>query len=152
MKKTYFQLNQFLKLSVWLTGFDEIELQGTGMTETYYNTIIEKSNASRIDDFFAEVERVFYDGNSDESRTNGLIQQRLIPVSCYDNLAQNIITMWYTGQWAPDVNNCPPAQARNISPNAYVQGLMWPASFTHPPGAKQPGYGSWAEPPIGIFA
>ena len=55
--------------------------------------------------------------------------------------------MWYMGQWAPSVNQATNlAQARNISPNAYVQGLVWNLADTHPPGAKQPGFGSWAKP------
>ncbi len=140
----------FLPISAWLTGFDTTELQATGMTATYYATITTKNTASCIDDFFAQAELVLQEGGGDEDKTNSLIASQLFPTSCYNNLAQNIITMWYTGEWAPDVNAAPSlAEAHNISPNAYVQGLMWTAASTHPPGAKQPGYGSWADPPIG---
>ena len=43
-------------------------------------------------------------------------------------------------------------RSTQIDAPSYVQGLMWEAAETHPPGAKQPGYGSWAEPPIRITA
>ncbi|MFZ6686856.1 hypothetical protein ACO0K0_03790 [Undibacterium sp. SXout11W] len=142
----------FLTISVWLTGFDEVELQGTGMVDTYFQTIITKNTASCIDHFFQAVWTVLAEGGGDEEKTNALISRLLFPTSCYNNLAQNIINMWYNGAWMPDVNapNANIAQVSNISPEAYVQSLVWPASETHPPGAKQPGYGSWAVPPVQI--
>lgn len=142
----------FLTISVCLTGFEEVELQGTGMLDTYYQTIITKNTASCIDHFFQAVQTVLTEGGGDERRTNTLIANLLFPESCYNNLAQNIINMWYNGAWMPDVNapNANLAQVSNISPDAYVQSLVWPASDTHPPGAKQPGYGSWAVPPVHI--
>lgn len=142
----------FLKISTWLTGFDEVELLGTGMLDTYYQTIITKNTASCIENFFEAARMVLHEGGGDEDKTNALIASLLFPTSCYNNLAQNIINMWYNGDWAPNVNapNANIAQVSNISPQAYVQSLVWPAAQTHPPGAKQPGYGSWAMPPIHI--
>jgi hypothetical protein len=46
--------------------------------------------------------------------------------------------MWYNGNWGQNV----------VSGQAYIQGLIWDAAEAHPPGAKQPGYGSWAIPPL----
>ncbi|HYO83919.1 MAG TPA: hypothetical protein VES20_21125, partial [Bryobacteraceae bacterium] len=34
-----------------------------------------------------------------------------------------------------------------VSAAAYTEGLLWPAIGANPPGAKGPGYGSWALPP-----
>ncbi len=140
----------FLTISSWLTGFSEIELQATGMLSTYYATVCSKNTASCVANFFAAAQSILDQGGGDEQATNALIGRDLFPTSCYNNMAQNIITMWYAGEWAPDVNAASVAQARTISPNAYMQGLMWKAANTHPPGAKQPGYGSWAEKPIHI--
>ncbi len=71
-------------------------------------------------------------------------------------LARNLIVLWYLGQWnqlPADWRDAWGANAMDqtciISPEAYVQGLVWPAIHTHPPGAKMPGYGSWALPPVG---
>ena len=151
MKTTETRLLQFLEISAHLTGFEAIELQGSGMLETYYETIATKTGDATVTYFFEEVARVLEQGGGDPGKIEELIKVRLFPASCYGNLAQNIISMWYTGAWVPDTNAATSlAQMRNISPAAYVQGLMWPAIHTHPPGAKQPGYGSWAEPPIDL--
>lgn len=140
----------FLYISVFLTGFERVELEGTGMTDQYFNTICQESNAENLENFFAEVAAITLQAQGSEEKLLALIASNLIPNSSYQGLAKNIIYMWYTGQWEPTVNN-PNAnlqQVRNISANAYIQGLMWPAAQTHPPGAKQPGYGSWAHMPL----
>jgi hypothetical protein len=35
-----------------------------------------------------------------------------------------------------------------VCPAAYTEGLLWRAIGAHPAGAKAPGYGSWAAPPV----
>lgn len=35
-----------------------------------------------------------------------------------------------------------------VSAAAYTEGLLWRAIGAHPSGAKAPGYGSWAVPPV----
>ena len=45
------------------------------------------------------------------------------------------------GAWANDVTFV-------VSTQSYTEGLVWKAIHTHPPAAKQPGYGSWALPPV----
>ena len=75
---------------------------------------------------------------SDEMQINAAISSRLMQPSSYEGLAGAIITMWYTGNWGNDV----------ITSQSYVQGLMWDAAEAHPPGAKQPGYGSWSMKPL----
>ncbi|MFI5137523.1 MAG: hypothetical protein ACHQIM_06825 [Sphingobacteriales bacterium] len=125
----------FLKISVALTGFNEAELEGTGMVDTYYQTILENNTADVITYFFRAVETIIEGSNSDEEKA---IETLLMPAAAFNGLAQNIITMWYLGNWGQNV----------ISGKAYTQGLVWDAAETHPPGAKQPGYGSWSIPPL----
>jgi hypothetical protein len=139
----------FLAISVWLTGFDATELEGTGMTESYLQTLIEQNDAETVFCFFAEVDSILTAGG-DEAATNAAIAARLMPSSCYNSMAKNIILMWYTGEWYSDTGNPPEMTTTQISAQSYIQGLMWSAAETHPPGAKQPGYGSWAETPIRI--
>jgi hypothetical protein len=56
--------------------------------------------------------------------------------------------LWYSGSlFNMALTNQP---SNIINAEAYKQGLMWTAGHTHPPGAKQPGYGSWAKPPITV--
>jgi hypothetical protein len=140
----------FLEISARLTGFDVIELEATGMAETYLNVIKHETSADILQLFFTEARNILSAGSGDEEKTKALIASRLFPVSNYGGLAQNLVYMWYSGQWQPAVNapDANLAQVRNISQNAYVEGLMWVAAETHPPGAKQPGFGSWAQIPI----
>ena len=35
-----------------------------------------------------------------------------------------------------------------VSPQAYPEGLLWPAIGVNPPAAKAPGYGTWSNPPL----
>ena len=125
----------FLKISVALTGFNEAELEGTGMVDTYYQTILENNTTDVITYFFRAVETIFEGSNSDEEKA---IETVLMPATAFNGLAQNIITMWYLGNWGQNV----------VSGKAYTQGLVWDAAETHPPGAKQPGYGTWSMPPL----
>lgn len=141
-KKNNMKDNQqdiFLSISASLTGFSETDLHGTGMIETYYNTFLEKGSPEDISNFFLEVNEVFNPANDTEEKINKQIDKHLFNTNSAD-LTKNLITMWYTGNWGQDV----------ISPESYVQGLIWNAAQTHPPGAKQPGFGSWAEKPFEI--
>lgn len=133
------QKDIFLSISAYLTGFSETDLLGTGMLETYFNTFIDKGTPDEITWFFKEVKEVFDPANDTEVKINEQITAHLFKTNSAD-LTKNLITMWYTGNWGQDV----------ISPESYVQGLIWNAAQTHPPGAKQPGFGSWAEKPIEI--
>ena len=128
----------FLEISVYLTGYNEAELQGTGMVETYYQAVLKNNTPSDASFFFEEVAAILKESNGDEGLIEKAIAIHLMPASAYSGMAMNIITMWYTGSWGNDV----------VSGQAYVQGLVWDAAQTHPPGAKQPGYGSWSMPPL----
>lgn len=136
----------FLKISVWLTGFEAAELQGTGMVAPYYATLVKQSPPQTLDLFFAEVATILAADQQGPEATRAQIRSLLMPASSYGAMAQQIILMWYTGQWFPQPSNA--GNSSQISAESYIQALMWPAADTHPPGAKQPGYGSWAEPPI----
>ncbi len=148
------KLALFMQISSLLTGFEVAELQGTGMGPTYLATVEKETPPDTQAQFFAAVAQILQQGAGDPAAMNILIAAELFPLSCFGGLAQNITTMWYTSQWAPAVSAAINAghieQARNVSAEAYVQGLMWVAADTHPPGAKQPGYGSWASPPVSV--
>lgn len=143
------QLTLFLQISAWLTGFEEVELQGTGMVDTYFKKACDENTAENVGYFFAEVAFILTSTEDQPEQTTALIQSRLMPNSSYNNMAKQITLMWYTGQWFADPAGNPQDSVQ-INAQSYVQGLMWTAAQTHPPGAKQPGYGSWAEQPITI--
>jgi len=127
----------FLDISVFLTGFNKMELLGTGMLETYFNVVMNMNNVALVESFLAESEKILAKNQGNTEKINNEILHKLMPDSLYNGLAKNIITMWYMGNWMNTV----------ISPQSYVQGLIWGVAETHPPGAKQPGYASWSTAP-----
>lgn len=131
------QTKLFLEVSALLTGFTETELRATGMLETYYNTVLQNSDREFVDYFFEDVKVLLAGPKGDIEST---LETQFMPASAYGNIAQQLIILWYTGNWGNSV----------VSSASYIQGLMWDAGQTHPPGAKQPGYGSWAEKPLTV--
>jgi len=139
-------VSQFLRLSVTLTGFDEYELLGTGMLETYYDELLRIIGAREAGSLFGALLRV---PDGDESAFRSVILED----ARYGPVARNVLTMWYLGTWTQL-----PREWRNsygatsydtdhvVSAAAYREGLVWPAAGTHPMGAKQQGFGSWAKP------
>jgi len=127
----------FLDISVFLTGFNKMELLGTGMLETYFNVVTNMNNVALVESFLSESEKILTKNQGNTEKINNEILHKLMPDSLYNGLAKNIITMWYMGNWMNTV----------ISPQSYVQGLIWGVAETHPPGAKQPGYASWSTAP-----
>ncbi len=146
------QLDLFLEISAHLTGFNIAELKATGMATEYLSVITKESSPQILAAFFAEVLKILKSGAGDQDSINTMIAADLFPKGNFNGLAQNLIFMWYTGKWFPitEAANANLETVRNISPQAYVQGLVWAAADTHPPGAKQPGYGSWAAVPVQV--
>jgi hypothetical protein len=139
-------LSAFISLSASLTGFSEAELSSTGMTNAYYEELGQTVGIP--------IRNAFLNSNSDPSE--------LMASSLYGPLARNVIRMWYLGQWKrlpPDwVDRLSPDQLtgfdefgrnadRILSAEAYQEGLAWVAIAANPMGAKQPGFGTWSEPP-----
>ena len=141
-------LKLFLDISVKLTGFSESELTGTGMLDTYYNTLLQNTVEEDIRYFFQHVKSILKAPKQTQAGIEEAISTQLIPNSEYGALAKNIIMLWYTGNLFNMSITAQPNQVVNAE--SYIQGLMWTAGHTHPPGAKQPGYGSWANPPITV--
>lgn len=136
---------RFLDISVALTGFSEMELLGTGMLDEYYTTLVENTNPAVLEAFLAESDKILKANAGNANARDKAIGTKLLPptagkddVSPYDGIASAIISMWYLGNW----------KGAPISPQAYVQGLIWGVAQSHPPGAKQPGYDSWSRLPI----
>lgn len=146
----------FVALSVVLTGFDDAELWGTGMVDAYLGWLLSVVGDRHTGTLLTTSHRVIEEAAGDDDALERLVQLDILADPIIGPLARNLIVLWYLGQW-----NQLPADWRDrwganamdqtciISPEAYVQGLAWPAIDTHPPGAKMPGYGSWALPPAG---
>ncbi len=131
----------FLRLSVVLTGFDAAELAGTGMLDGYLATVCEQAGDENLDRLSAAL--VGTGGEPQELADPALLE-----------LARAVCELWYLGVW-PGL----PAEACRAlgltgeqapvrpSAAAYGQGLLWRSLGSHAPGTHAPGFGSWAEPP-----
>lgn len=147
-------LELFLSLSVTLTGFNAAELWGTGMLRTYYELVPSIIGGEIFGRFMSRWRYTYIRGCGDESLLDDLVSTQMFDDPDFGPIARNVAALWYLGMW-----NQMPADWRNVhgawandvtfvvSPQSYTEGLVWKAIHTHPPAAKQPGYGSWALPP-----
>jgi hypothetical protein len=140
--------DRFLALSADLTGFNRVELLGTGMADAYLRTLEEVLPAGMLDALL-EPAPLGATGSLAELLADG----DLGPV------ARNLILLWYSGAWTPlpdewrAVHGTSPLDVhRVVTPEAYVAGLQWTLAAAHPVGARQQGFGAWAMPPEAVQA
>ena len=141
-------VEQFLNLSRALTGFEKVELLGTGMAQEYYREItrIYKEAVTRLLFEFKAIFEVYGERSPDFEKQ---IQKRIIENIEFAQVAKNIIQLWYLGSYT-NYNDPAPLifkETHIVSPDAYQNGLIWQAMNSHPAGAKYPGFGSWELPP-----
>ena len=125
---------EFLSLSVDLTAFGETDLLGTGLAYEYLakvraacgdEVVIALLNAHRA----ARADAAGDNGSHDRIRLDRALRHRIFSDDRLGPVARNVIKLWYAGMWY----GLPPE--------------LWRAIGANPPGAKPPGYGTWAEPP-----
>jgi hypothetical protein len=141
----------FLAFSAEITAFTVFELQGTGLAETYLETvqsIVGQQVVTQLLDAYDSVQPTCGPKRDEALRLKIFGDEKLGPI------ARNILKLWYSGiwnelphSWTDKYGALPRNTQFTVSVAAYIEGLVWTAAGTHPPGAKPPGYGSWAEPP-----
>ncbi|MFF9276995.1 hypothetical protein [Streptomyces griseosporeus] len=157
-------LEDFLLLSVDLTAFEETDLLGTGMAQGY----LEKVRAACGDGIVAALLDAHRAARADAAAENGnqartplegevfdrALRHRVFSDDRLGPVARNIIKLWYAGMWyalPPEWIDRYGAHAAvgtsTVTAASYQEGLLWRAIGANPPGAKAPGYGSWARPP-----
>jgi hypothetical protein len=145
-------LGRFLKFSAEVTGFTAFELRGTGMAEAYLDAVervVGRGVLRELLDAYDRLEGATGADRADRLRQEVFGNEKLGPV------ARNVIKMWYIGawyalprEWTETFGAIPENQTFMVSATAYTEGLLWPAVGANPPGAKAPGYGSWADAPV----
>jgi hypothetical protein len=140
-------LNQFLSLSVILTGFDQTELLGTGMAQEYYHQVVSAIGEDISQTLWSIAQTLTERTGTD---LDAAIRRELMASPKFGPIARNIIQLWYWGSWIElpqdwryQYGTSQQDMTRFTSPEAYQEGLIWKAMSTHPEGAKQPGFGSW---------
>jgi hypothetical protein len=146
----------FLDFSVAVTGFSKFHLHGTGQVSLYFDTIRDIIG----DEIFGELLQTFHDletkaeFTSDQSFLTLQLCSEILGSEKLGPIARNIIKLWYVATWYQlpqywrDVFGTNEKDRTFVaSPQAYPEGLLWPAIGVNPPAAKAPGYGTWSEPP-----
>jgi hypothetical protein len=150
MKKAKNPAEPFLALSAILTGFEQVELLGTGLVDAYYDEVVSIIGKTFSDELWKTTVQVIAQHGKDEAQLETAVRREILASPLLGPIARNIIQMWYVGNWNElpsswqqvyGVN--PNDTTRVISPEAYEQGLVWDAIGAHPPAAKQPGFDSW---------
>ncbi len=145
---------EFVAISVVLTGYSRAELYGTGCVSEYWHHFRQVTPDPILAEFLTdavELERAFA---GDRKTVERGVRLRYLSSEKLGPLARSLIQLWYLGQWVP----LPQAWRRSfgasrfdvsriISALAYKEGLVWDAIGAHPMGAKQQGFGSWAAAP-----
>jgi hypothetical protein len=140
----------FVKLSSALSGFSQVILRGTGMTQTYLRkveSIVPESLLNRLFDSF--------DNSTEESVRRDL--QAILDDPDLGPVARAIAVLWYCGTWTelPEAwrarNGAVPEDTTGVvSGAAYQAGLQWSVVEAHPMGARQQGFGAWSTVPAEI--
>ena len=149
----------FLNLSVDLTAFEQVDLLGTGLARQY----LAKVRAACGDEVVTALLDAYREARADAAGTAGspdpslldrALRHRIFSDDLLGPVARNVIKLWYAGMWYglppewTDANGAQTAaETSTVGTGSYQEGLLWPAIGANPPGAKAPGYGSWALPP-----
>lgn len=130
-------IDQFVHVSEILTGFSAFDLQGTGLVSTYFLFVndLQPQELSKLMEIMTDLPQ-------DETKRDGVIRSKVFSEQVLGTLARRLIKLWYLGEWdGADQNK------KILSAESYKEGLVWQAIGAHPQGAKQQGFGAWAEPP-----
>lgn len=141
----------FLGLSALLTGFDRVQLLGTGMIDEYSRALEAVLPAGVLDELLTAYERL--PAGADRE---GALAAEILGDPKLGPVARNVIILWYLGAWAgmPDdwraaYGTSPLDDHHLISAAAYQAGLQWLVAGGHPAGSAAQGFGSWAAAPEG---
>lgn len=145
-------LHDYLSLCEALTGFERAALLGTGQAQTNLDKLVEVVG----EEIAAELWRLAAQLRAlSGSELDDAVRRELLASAKYGPIARNLIRLWYLGMWfelpetwqrlwtstAADVTGFTNAAG-------YRESLVWRVMEAHPPGAKQPGYGSWGLLPL----
>ena len=147
------RLERFLAVSAELTAYSVFELHGTGVAEAYLaaaDSVVGPEVVNAVLDRYVSVAATGATG----PELADLLRRELFSDPKLGPVVRNVVKMWYLGiwyelprAWTEAYGALPKNVTFTVSAAAYTEGLLWPAIGANPPGAKAPGYGSWAQPP-----
>jgi hypothetical protein len=153
-------LQRFLDFSAEVTAFGTVDLHGTGQAPSYLNTVVGVVGEQLLGELLDVYHRTVAELDLDRAERSRGLSRNLFSDEKFGPIARNIIKLWYVGvwfelpfEWTETFGALENDGTFTASAQAYPEGLLWRAIGANPPGARAPGYGSWAEPPrIPTFA
>lgn len=147
-------LERFVALSACLTGYERVVLQGTGLASTFWSTVQSVVGQPISAQLLATWTSIHERFHNEPEALDAAVRAEILASPKLGPVARNIIQLWYLGSWIQlpqgwrtQFGPSPLDTTRVVSAAAYQQSLVYDVMRAHPPGAKQPGYGSWALPP-----
>jgi hypothetical protein len=144
----------FLELSAVLTGYGRADLLGTGLARRYYDETVSIVGEATVGELLGAAVSSLRAAGGDAAGLEEAVRRKILGDAKLGPVARNVIKMWYLGSWYQlprEWREAYGANARDtdhvVSAAAYQEGLVWRAVGSHPPGAKQPGFGTWSLPP-----
>lgn len=139
----------FYALSAQLTGFDEVELLGTGVGHLYL-LWLHRVFPDTLHELLAAWEAV--DRTLAPAQLAAQVREHILDDPKLGAFARAIVSLWYTATWTPPawpaLFGPSPENVNRAFGAAYPEGLMWKAAIgAHPGAAKPTGYGTWAFAP-----
>lgn len=147
---------RFIEFSAEVTAFSAFDLHGTGHAEIYRSVVTRVVGVKVLTDLLDAYDRAV----ADSADADAQAKARALAAEVFSDdklgaIARNIIKLWYAGIWyqlPDDWTDTYGALANDgtftASPQAYPEALLWRAVGSNPPGARAPGYGSWAFAPV----
>jgi hypothetical protein len=137
---------RFLAFSSAVTAFSVFDLHGTGLAECCLSTVVRVVGRETLAELLDAYDRAAGDA--------GTLRAEIFSDEKFGPVARNIIKLWYAGiwyelpsEWSESFGARENDGTFTAWSQAYPEALLWRAIGANPPGAKAPGYGSWAFPP-----
>jgi hypothetical protein len=148
------RLDRFLDFSSVATAFTVFELRGTGVAADYLAAVDRVVGTAVTDQLLDSYDRIRAEAATASRSTEDAFRHEILSDPLLGPVARNVVKMWYVGTWyalpsawTEAYGARPDDVTFTVSATAYTEGLLWPAIGANPPGAKPPGFGSWAGPP-----
>ena len=146
--------DQFLDLSVFLTGFNRYDLEGTGQPRRHYDVVRGAVGEPVLGQLLDAYTALLQEYGEKPKKLEKKFHESVYEDDKLGPVCQSIVVLWYLGQWKPMPCSWQAQYGWNqmdvdrfVSAEAYREGLVWKAIHAHPMSAKAPGFGTWAFPP-----
>lgn len=149
----------FLQLSAEVTGYEESDLEGTGLVDEYL-ALLQGELGPVVLRELGEATRHVMSQKRADARAHAM-RVRILASPVLWPVVSGIIQLWYLGTWTSMTahwyslagfkevpKGVKPELVQVPSARAYEQQLAYRGAGAHPPGAKPTGHGSWSIPPV----